>query len=191
MLAIALRPGVLDQERDERRSTLQPTEEQVGGRRHIVAGPSFRDLATSAAPDLSGLLFSQKKPTAALQAAAGLREQDAWERCDRSFWLALVLTLLLFGMGMGRFYLGHLWIGWAQVLLSLSLCFVAGKGFSGFASLAIRHQEEEAKGEEPRGFLAAAPGVLGWLAPILRIAFVGWLVLDVCLLCTGALQPSC
>lgn len=51
----------------------------------------------------------------------------AWSRCGRSFFVAQVLTIFLFGLGAGRFYLGYMKTGCVQLLLSIMVCLVAGK----------------------------------------------------------------
>ena len=123
-----------------------------------------------------------------------LGAEDKWEKCEKSWTIALLLTIFLFGFGAGRFYVGHMVWGCVQLGVNLVLCGVSihasyelsqaakdqAAGEAGDTAAAARSE-----GEAKQGFME------GGIAGAARCLFCCWWIVELVMFGMGMIVPSC
>merc|ERR1719265_97384 len=111
--------------------------------------------------------------------------KDGWKKCGKHFWIALVLTILIFFTGAARFYIGHTVMGGVILGISIILGIINCHGMKIAAQAASTEDKEEKE-----ALLAKMSRELA-IVNTVRCGYFVWTIVEVVMLCSGSITPTC
>lgn len=149
----------------------------LGASPSLAVEEDQRFLANSALPVRGD--SQRARPTAVLLSGLGEKEDEKWKECDKSWLIALLLTIFLFTFGAGRFYLGHPIMGCIQLGVNVLFCC-----FQCTSMYRTRYSTDKDDS-------SAVWKALGYAVLMARCLYPLWWIAEIALLCMGITTPKC